>query len=155
MTDLRQVFDDVVRFETLLWNSVDQRLQDECGITLGTLNLMLVIERTPRCRVLDIAQALAITVGGASQAVDRLEASERCVRQANPDDRRSSFLELTTQGQELTRLAEPVFDAELERLLRDPLAPAALATLARDLTTLRQSAEVRAADPVVGASSGR
>ena len=155
MTDLRQVFDDVVRFETLLWNSVDQRLQDECGITLGTLNLMLVIERTPRCRALDIAQALAITVGGASQAVDRLEASERCVRQANPDDRRSSFLELTTQGQELTRLAEPVFDAELERLLRDPLAPAALATLARDLGTLRRSAETTAADPVVAASSGR
>ena len=71
MTDLRQVFDDLVRFETILWGVVDGRLQEECGISLASLNGMLVIDATPLCRVHDIAQAVAITVGGASQAVDR------------------------------------------------------------------------------------
>jgi DNA-binding MarR family transcriptional regulator len=36
---------------------------------------MLVIDATPLCRVHDIARAVAITVGGASQAVDRLESA--------------------------------------------------------------------------------
>ena len=75
MTDLRQVFDDLVRFETILWGAVDGRLQDECGVGLASLNGMLVIDATPLCRVHDIARAVAITVGGASQAVDRLESA--------------------------------------------------------------------------------
>ena len=89
MTDLRQVFDDLVRFETILWGAVDGRLQDECGVGLASLNGMLVIDATPLCRVHDIARAVAITVGGASQAVDRLESAGLCARRANPSDRRS------------------------------------------------------------------
>ena len=71
MSDLRQVFDDLVRFETILWGAVDGLLQEECGVSLASLNAMLVIDATPLCRVHDIARAVAITVGGASQAVDR------------------------------------------------------------------------------------
>ena len=32
MTDLRRVFDDLVRFETILWGAIDARLQEECGV---------------------------------------------------------------------------------------------------------------------------
>ena len=67
MTDLRQVFDDLVRFETILWGAIDARLQEECGVGLASLNAMLVIDATPLCRVHDIARAVAITVGGASR----------------------------------------------------------------------------------------
>ena len=97
MTDLRQLFDDLVRFETILWNAIDTRLLQECNVSLGSLNAMQVIASTPSCRVQDIARAVAITVGGASQAVDRLEAAGRCVRHPNPDDRRSSILDLTPE----------------------------------------------------------
>jgi DNA-binding MarR family transcriptional regulator len=105
VTDLRRVFDDLVRFETILWNKIDARLQRECGVSLGNLNAMLVIESTPSCRVNDIARAVAITVGGASQAVDRLEAASLCARRPNPHDRRSSVVELTPAGQELVTSA--------------------------------------------------
>ena len=98
MTDLRQVFDDLVRFETILWGAIDARLQEECGIGLASLNAMLVIDATPLCRVHDIARAVAITVGGASQAVDRLESAGLCARRANPSDRRSSIVELTPRA---------------------------------------------------------
>jgi DNA-binding MarR family transcriptional regulator len=144
VTDLRQVFDDLVRFETILWGTVDDRLQRECGVTLSTLNVMLVIEATPMCRVQDIAQALAITVGGTSQAVDRLEAAGRCARRANPADRRSSILELTPAGKALLSSAAPVFDRELDRLLRAPLPGTALTQLAAALSTLRRSAAAEA-----------
>jgi DNA-binding MarR family transcriptional regulator len=140
VTDLRQVFDDLVRFETMLWGAVDDRLREQCGITVASLNVMLVIEATPLCRVLDIARALAITVGGTSQAVDRLEAAGWCARRANPSDRRSSIVELTPAGKGLLGSAAPVFDGELDRLLRAPLPGTALTHLADALGTLRRSA---------------
>jgi len=147
VTDLRQVFDDLVRFETILWGGIDARLQDECGVGLASLNAMLVIDATPLCRVQDIARAVAITVGGASQAVDRLESAGWCARRANPADRRSSIVELTPEGKELLRIAAPVFDRELDRLLGAPLPGTALAQLADALSTLRRSAAAEADSP--------
>jgi len=138
--DLREVFDDLVRFETILWNSVDSRLQRDCGVTLSSLNVMMVIAATPSCRVLDIAHALSITVGGTSQAVDRLESAGRCVRHPNPDDRRSSILELTPAGHELLATAGGVFDEELEAFFRVPLSTTALADLGAALATVRRAA---------------
>ena len=138
MSQLRQVFDDLVRFETMLWAAVDDRLKAECGLGLGSLNVMLIVDATPSCRVLDVAQALAITVGGTSQAVDRLEKAGWCVRKANPADRRSSILDLTPEGEDLLRRSSPVFDEELERLLGAPLTVAALDQLAGTLGLLRQ-----------------
>jgi DNA-binding MarR family transcriptional regulator len=139
-TDLRQVFDDLVRFETMLWNALDRRLQADCGLSLGSLNTMLVIGSTAHCRVYDIASSLAITVGGASQAVDRLEAAGWCERRPNPEDRRSSIVALTTHGQELVTVGGAVFDAELEHRLRGQLSPSALSHLSQALGTLRRAA---------------
>jgi DNA-binding MarR family transcriptional regulator len=155
VTDLRQVFDDLVRFETILWGAVDGRLQEECGVSLASLNAMLVIDATPRCRVHDIARAVAITVGGASQAVDRLESAGLCARRANPADRRSSIVELTPKGTELLGVAVPVFDRELDRLLGAPLPATALTHLAGALSTLRRSAATQAGNPAAREASKR
>jgi MarR family transcriptional regulator, organic hydroperoxide resistance regulator len=111
---------------------------------------MLVIDATPLCRVYDIARAVAITVGGASQAVDRLESAGLCARRANPSDRRSSIVELTPEGRELLGAAAPVFDRELARLLRAPLPDTALTHLADALSTLRRSAANQASGPPPG-----
>ena len=138
--ELRQVFDDLVRFETVLWADIDARLRQECKVGLGGLNVLLVIERTPRCRVQDIASALAITVGGVSQAVDRVEAAGWCARRANPEDRRSSILALTSAGQTVLAAAGAVFDEELERLLSAPLSATALRQLGSALATVRRAA---------------
>jgi DNA-binding MarR family transcriptional regulator len=143
-TDLRQVFDDLVRFETMLWNALDRRLQAGCGVSLGSLNTMLVIGSTAHCRVYDIASSLAITVGGASQAVDRLEAAGWCERRANPDDRRSSLVALTASGEELLAVGGALLDTELEHRLREPLSAGALSHLGKALGTLRRAA--RSAD---------
>lgn len=138
------MFDDLVRFETILWNALDARLQRECGLGMGSLNAMLVIDSTPSCRVHDIAKAVAITVGGASQAVDRLEDAGLSVRRPNPSDRRSSILELTAGGEKLLEEAEAVFDRELETFLRDPLSERSLGQLAAALSKLRAAASASA-----------
>ena len=155
MTDLRRVFDDLVRFETILWGAVDARLLAECGVGLAPLNAMLVIDATPLCRVQDIARAVAITVGGASQAVDRLESAGLCARRANASDRRSSIVELTPAGTELLGIAAPVFDRELDRLLRAPLPDTNLAHLADALSALRRSAAAQAGSPATGGALER
>jgi DNA-binding MarR family transcriptional regulator len=137
VVDLRRLFDDLVRFETDLWNALDARLQQDCGLSMGTLDVMSVVARTPLCRVNDIAAALSITVGGASQAVDRISARGHLERRPNPADRRSSVVELTPGGEELLAAAGPVFDRELARWFRGPLPEAELDRLGAALAALR------------------
>ncbi len=143
--DVRRVFDDLVRFETELWNTLDARLVAECGVTLGAFNALLVISRTPDCRVNDLAAALSITVGGVSQAVDRIEARGLLVRVPNPANRRSSLLRMTDAGREALEAASGVFDEELSVWLDVPLGRAS-SRFATDLSTLRAAATRRRAD---------
>ncbi|TQS43034.1 MarR family winged helix-turn-helix transcriptional regulator [Cryptosporangium phraense] len=135
--DLRVVFDDLIRFEILLWNALDERLKQECDLPLGALNVMQVIERTPECRVQEVAGALEITVGGASQAVDRVERRGWCVRRPHPRNRRSSVLELTGSGREVVERAGAVLDRELASLLAEPLDADQLENLGTALHALR------------------
>ena len=147
MTDLRAVFDDLIRFETVLWNDIDARLRAECGVPLGSFNLMMVIDAIAQCRVYDIAAALELTVGGTSQAVDRLEARGHCLRRPHPSDRRSSIVELTPAGETLLSQAGPVFDGQLERFLRAPLSARTLSQLAAALSTVRGASHTAPTDP--------
>src|SRR5246500_5990367 len=114
MTDLIDLFHQLVRFETELWNAVDARLRDEFDLPLSRLEPMQVIARHPSCRVNDIADELSITIGGTSKLVDRIEASGYCVRTANPHDRRSSIIELTAAGRQVLAKAVKAFEDELE-----------------------------------------
>lgn len=148
--NLRQTFDDLVRFETELWNGIDATMQRECGVTLGTFNVLLVISTTEDCRVNDLAAALSITVGGSSQAVDRIEARGLLERKPNPANRRSSLLALTESGRRAFETASVVFDSELEAWFAAPLSTSAIERLSQDLATLRAAAENRTAGPETG-----
>ena len=75
MSDLRQVFNDLIRFEIELWNSVDARLKSQFDLPLTHFEPMSVMDRLPKCRVYDIAVELGITTGGTSKLVDRIEAA--------------------------------------------------------------------------------
>lgn len=112
-------FDALVRYETELWNVIDERLQDGLGLTLARLDALRVIDRRAgACRVQDIADDLCITVGAASKLVDRLETDDLARRAANPGDRRSSLINFTDRGRRL-------HDAGTKRLgshLRDHLS---------------------------------
>ena len=137
--DHRQLFDDLVRFETELWNELDARLRAEADVPMGSFNVLLVIERIPDCRVNDIAAALAITIGGASQSVDRLERRGLCTRRPHPEDRRASIIELTDEGRERCTAAGSVFDRELAARFDSALTEARLRQLADALATLRSA----------------
>ena len=137
MAELRRVYSELVRFETESWDAIDRLLRENLGIPTGAFHVMQTIARTPDCRVYDIAHALAITVGGTSKAVDRIEARGHVVRCSNPGDKRSSIIALTPAGEELLARAAALVDGELERRIGVVLAPDELDRLADMLTRLR------------------
>ena len=113
MTDVLDLFHQLIRFETELWNGVDARLRTEFNLPLSRLEPMQVIARHPSCRVYDIAAELSITIGGTSKLVDRIQAAGYCVRHANPVDRRSSIQSVNTLAR--SPLFAQLSDSDLAR----------------------------------------
>jgi DNA-binding MarR family transcriptional regulator len=115
---------------------------------MGQFEFLRFIDSRDDCRVNDLAQDIAITVGATSKAVDRLEAAGWVTRRPNPANRRSSLLALTPAGQRLLAAATPTVDAELQTWLADPLGARDLDQLATSLARLRQTmADARAGQP--------
>jgi len=137
MTDLLDLFHQLVRFETELWNAVDARLRDDFDLPLSRLEPMQVIARHPSCRVNDIAEELSITIGGTSKLVDRIEAAGFCIRRANPDDGRSSVIELTAAGRRVLAKATKVFESELETRIGSAVSERSMQQLHSSIVKLR------------------
>jgi DNA-binding MarR family transcriptional regulator len=137
MTDLLDLFHQLVRFETELWNAVDARLRADFDLPLSRLEPMQVIARHPSCRVNDIAEELSITIGGTSKLVDRIEAAGYCVRRANPDDGRSSVIELTAAGRRVLAKAAKAFEDELETRIGSAVSARSLQQLYSTIVKLR------------------
>jgi len=141
VADLRQLFDDLIRFEIEMWNAIDARLKKDFDLPLTHFEPMLVIDRRPGCRVYDIASELKITTGGTSKLVDRIEASGYCRRFPNPADRRSSVLELTAAGRSVLAEAGEAFDEELQHWLGCAVPERTLRQFASTLARLRQNGQ--------------
>ena len=136
--DVVGLFGDLVRLETELWNRVEAQVQQAHGVPLAWLEVTQVVAATTDCRVLDIARALSITVGGASKVVDRVEAGGLCRRQPNPTDGRSSFISLTASGESLLEAGNATFARTLDGLIGTALPTDELAELSVTLRRLRQ-----------------
>jgi len=137
MTDATQLFLDLVRAETRLYNLVDDRVSAAHGANMGQVQLLEIIARTQNARVDDIAREIDIRAGTASKAVDRSEAAGLVRRAPNPDDRRSSLLFLTDAGAELLSTAMPTFEAAVQELTGSALSPAELSAFAATVAKLR------------------
>jgi DNA-binding MarR family transcriptional regulator len=141
MPELRQLFNDLIRFEIEIWNAVDARLKADFDLPLTQFEPMSVIDRVTGCRVYDIAGELGITPGGTSKLVDRIEGRGYCRRLPNPGDRRSSLLELTAEGEHVLAEAGKAFDAELERWLGAAVPERTLRQFAGTLARLRSAGQ--------------
>ena len=136
--DLIGLFRDLVRLETDLWNRVDARVHREHGLPLAWVEVMQVLSTTPRCRVLDVAESLFITVGGASKVIDKIEAAGWCRRLPNPSDGRSNLIELTAEGSGLLEAADATFREALADHLGAGAPASDLGQLSSTLSRLRR-----------------
>ncbi|WP_204911598.1 MarR family transcriptional regulator [Microlunatus spumicola] len=138
---LAQVFDDLVRTETRLYNHLNDRLRQAHGIVTSQFELLRHLRAHPGTRVADIAETFAIGIGATSKSLDRLERSGWVRRTPNPADRRSSLIELTTEGARLAGEADVTFTRELAALLGDASSPDDLVAAGAFLARLRASLE--------------
>ena len=146
--DPTQLFNDLVRVETEVWNAVDQRLRSDHGLPLSWFEPMQVVDRLESGRVGEIAAALRITVGGASKLSGRIERAGYMHRRPASNDRRATEIALTEAGRKKLAAAERTHRAELERRLGRALPRSSLRQLGSALRRLREApvgAEVSAA----------
>jgi MarR family transcriptional regulator, organic hydroperoxide resistance regulator len=132
------LFRDLVRLETDLWNRVDARVHREHGLPLAWLEVMQVVSTTPGCRVLDVANALSITVGGASKVIDKVQGAGWCRRLPNPTDGRSHLLELTGTGEGVLEAANVTLENALAAYLGGAAPTGELIKLSNTLGRLRR-----------------
>jgi DNA-binding MarR family transcriptional regulator len=86
---------------------------------LSWFELLRAVKRSPtgRPRMSELADWLALSRGGITKLVDRLEEAGCIERVTCSDDRRSLQAELTPAGERILEEMEPVYTAEVERHL--------------------------------------
>ncbi len=139
MTDLKQLYRELVSMEIELWNGIEAQLRVECDLPLTSFEVLHLLLLRPGSRIQDIAEEFSITVGGTSKVVDRLEAAGLCARRANPNDRRSSIVELTAEGRKLVKRALKVFEHELELRIGSVIPERSVRDVTSVLGTLRSA----------------
>lgn len=104
--DMLQLAYYVMRIETRLWNELDERLNREHSISMASFEVLHCVSITEQCRPADIRATLAVSSGGVTKLLDRLEQSGLVTRVANTHDRRSSYIEITERGQQVVEQAQ-------------------------------------------------
>ncbi len=136
-----QLFDDLVRCETRLYNRVGEVLRDEHGIAASQFEYLRFFRDHPGSRIAEVAANFAAGVGAISKGVDRLEQRGWVVRHPNPADGRSSLVSLTPAGHDLVRDAEPTFRVHLAEVLDRALVAADVEAVGAAFARLRSLLE--------------
>jgi DNA-binding MarR family transcriptional regulator len=139
---LYDVFFDLTRVEMHLWDALEGALRAEIDVPLGRFEALLVMRRLGPCRVLDVSQELALSVGGTSKLIDKLETTGLCLRTPNPDDRRSSLITLSEDAFGVIDRGEAVIESALRARLGAHLSDDEIAALRSALRALRRAANV-------------
>ncbi|ATG54042.1 MarR family transcriptional regulator [Brachybacterium ginsengisoli] len=137
---MMEAFDALVRTETELWNLVESDLRDAGAAGLGTLQSLRVLHRREgRGRVRDLCDELAITTGAASKLTDRLEGAGLIARAPHPEDRRSSLLQLTPEGEDVRVTGEERARALIGQVIEPEDAASLEAVLERIRTRISEA----------------
>jgi MarR family 2-MHQ and catechol resistance regulon transcriptional repressor len=119
---------------------VDAQSIAAAGLGLSDFAVLEILLHKGRLPVNTIGRQVALTSGSISTAVDRLEKKQLVLRQTCPDDRRVTYVTLTTTGRSLIRRVFKVHAHRLEALF-EPLSPAERLTLATLLKQLGKHGE--------------
>lgn len=138
---LIQLFDDLVRCETRLYNAIGETLRREHGIATSQYEFLRYFRDHPGSRIADVATNFAAGIGAISKGVDRLEARGWVTRHPNPADGRSSLVSLTPAGADLVAEAESRFRERLAELVSLAVTPSDIDATGPVLARLRTALE--------------
>ncbi len=121
-----------------LTRQLDTGLEASVGISLAFYETMVRIRRSPAGRLTmgELANQIALSTGGVTRLIDRLEDDGYVARVVCPSDRRATFLELTDAGIECLEVATATYLALLDHFVVNRLATDDLAVVDRSLAIL-------------------
>lgn len=86
------------------------------GLPLTWYDVLLVVNAAPerRLRMTELGQQAVVSRERVSRVVTELERAGLVVREANPDDKRSSFTVITPEGRKRLRTSAPIYLKAIE-----------------------------------------
>jgi len=145
---LIEVFGLLLEAHARLVSRLDQQLIERSGMSLQSFEVLIRLARTPGESLAagELARAAALSSGGATRLIDRLEAAGLVTRGADARDRRVVRVGLTAEGRDALLAALPVHLDGLERHLAGPLAPDELTALENAVRSVRDGFDPAVAD---------
>lgn len=122
----------------------------ELGLTMAEFDVLATLRRAGRPYTMkpnELSRALLLSTGGTSNVINRLVAGGLVVREADPDDGRSTLTRLTAEGVEAAEAAVRAISAahaEVFATVPDAVV-AAVTTALRDLSAAVRSPRARPA----------
>lgn len=119
--------DDAVRIEQVLvalpdlWQAYQRRIlkqQHFKGVTSGQVRLLSVLLHNAPCSVGTVANALNISMGAASESVDKLVELGYITRQHSKIDRRQVILDLTDDAREIATSVRQMRIGQISQVFR-------------------------------------
>ena len=94
-----------------------ERALASTGMPLTWYDILLVVNAAPgrRLRMTELGQQAVVSRERVSRVVTELEQAGLVVREANPDDKRSSFTVITPEGRKRLRASAPIYLAAIEQ----------------------------------------
>ena len=136
-TDQLAAWRALYRADSLLFAALDEHLRAGVGIVYAEREVLDALHRGGgRLRMGTLAAELMISPSGTTRLVTRMEQRSWVRRESVPEDRRSTWAELTDAGRDVLYQAQPVVDAVVATFFGRHLSTVALKTCALALATL-------------------
>ena len=121
----------LVQMTSQLNARMNRQLQDEHGVSLADYEVLVVLTDAPegRCRVFEIAAALAWEQSRVSHQLARMQRRGLITREECPTDARGAFVVLTEAGRAAIEQAAPVHVETVRQLVFDGITPDQLAAV--------------------------
>jgi len=115
----------------------------DVGLPISWYDVLLVLNAAPgrRLRMSELGSQAVLGREQVSRVVTELERAGLVERQPNPDDKRSSFAEITADGRARLRAAAPTYLAAIERHYTRHLSKGEIAVIASALGRVLQAEE--------------
>jgi len=129
--DEQRAWRGLVQMTSQLNARMNRQLQEEYGVSLADYEVLVVLSEAAegRCRVFEIASALAWEQSRVSHQLARMQRRGLVARQECPSDARGAFVVLTGTGRAAIEQAAPAHVETVRQLIFDDITPEELAAL--------------------------
>lgn len=105
-----------------LFQALDRRLRDECGLSLDDFDVLATIQRAAELRMGDLAEDVSFSPSRLTHVIRRMEDQGWVERRGTGEDKRVKTLVLTTAGQEVLDEAWPSHSEAIRELFLNQLS---------------------------------